>query len=59
MNKSLLIIIAILAFGAAAVMYYIGSTSSRVDELLDFWFYPIPLGVIAIIGLMKKKTPSE
>ena len=59
MNKTLLIVIAILAFGGAATMYSLGNSSGHMDELLDFWFYPIPLGVLAIIGLAAKKKTQE
>lgn len=60
MNKTVLMILMILSFTAAAIMFYLGSENSRMDELLDFWFYPIPLGIICMIGLArKKKTPAE
>lgn len=55
MNKGLLITIAVIAFLAAGVMFYLGNDSSNLDELLDFWFYPIPLGVLALIGIFKSK----
>ena len=60
MNKSVLIILMILSFAASALMYYLGNESGRMDELLDFWYYPIPLGVLCLVGLFKqKKTPAK
>jgi hypothetical protein len=55
MSKTLLIIIAVLAFVAAGVMFYLGNDSGHLSELLDFWFYPLPLGVISLIGAFRKK----
>ena len=55
MNKKLLQIIAFLSFGAAGAMYYIGNNNGHLSELLDFYYIPIPLGIIAMIVALKKE----
>lgn len=60
MNKGLLVVLAILCFGGSFTMYGLGSNGGHMTELLDFWFYPIPLGIICLFGLiLKKRTPAE
>ena len=54
MNKTLLIVLAAICFIAAGVMYYIGNNSSHLSELADFFYVPIPLGIIALIGAVRK-----
>ena len=56
MNKTASIILAVIAFLAAGIMYYLGSESSHLSELMDFYYYPIPLGVLGLIGAFKKKS---
>lgn len=55
MNKVLLIILAALCVIASAAMYIIGNDSSHLSELKDFWYVPLPLGLIAILGALRKK----
>lgn len=55
MNKTLLFILAILCIGASVAMYIIGSDSSHLSELKDFWYVPLPLGLIALLGALRKK----
>ena len=57
MNKKqvLFLVLAIVAAGASIAMYLIGSDSSHLSELLDFWYYPIPLAVISIVGIVTAK----
>lgn len=50
MNKWIYLIIALLSLGASVAMYVIGSNSSHVDELLNYFWYPLILSVITIIG---------
>jgi hypothetical protein len=57
MNKIVLVIIALICFIGATVMYVIGSDSSHLSELKDYWYLPIPLGIIALFGLVQKKQP--
>lgn len=60
MSKGLLVVLMILCFAGAATMYILGNDGNKLTELLDFWFYPIPLGILCLIGLTrKKKTPAE
>ncbi len=59
MSKGLLAVLMVLCFGGAATMYSLGNSSGHMDELLDFWFYPIPLGVICLLGLIFKKKAEE
>ena len=55
MNKGLLIALAVVCVVASAAMYIIGSDSSHLSELKDFWYVPLPLGLIAILGALRKK----
>jgi hypothetical protein len=41
--------IAAICFIAAGIMYYVGNDSSHLSELADFFYIPIPLGIIALI----------
>jgi len=36
-------------------MYLIGDNSSHLSELKDFFWTPIPLGILSLIGAFKKK----
>lgn len=54
MKRTLFILIALLAFVAAGVMYYIGNNSSHLSELADYFYVPIPLGIVALIGAIRK-----
>lgn len=53
MNKKTLSALSILCFSAAIGMFVVGSENSRLTELKDFFWAPIPLGVI--LGLLAKK----
>ena len=55
MNKKALYVVAFLSFAASAGMYLVGSTNGHLTELLDFFWIPVPLGVIAIIATFKKE----
>jgi hypothetical protein len=54
--KWVYLIIGILSVIASVVMYQIGSTSSHLSELYDYFLYPLPLAAIGIIGFFTKKT---
>lgn len=57
MKKPIFIIIAIVAFIAAAVMYLVGKDSSHLSELYDVFWIPLPLGLICLIlAFTSKKT---
>lgn len=53
MKKSLLIILAILAFAASLTMYFISKDSSHLSELYDLFWIPLPLGVLSIIAALR------
>lgn len=53
--KVFLIILAVLCIAASVVMYIVGSDSSHLSELKDFWYVPLPLAVVALLGAFKKK----
>jgi hypothetical protein len=54
MNKKQLNIIARLAFIIAFGMFLVGSNSSHMSELKDFFWVPIPIAIIALFAAMKK-----
>jgi hypothetical protein len=59
MNRTISIILVILGFGGAGTMYYLGSNSSHLSELMDFYYYVIPLGAFGLFNLFKPKKESE
>jgi len=54
MNKPVLFIIAALCIIGAVTMYLIGSESSHLSELKDFWYLPLPLGLVALFAAVRK-----
>lgn len=54
MNKSILLAVGIISFLAAIVMFLVGSNSSHLTELKDFFWVPIPLGILGLIGAFRK-----
>jgi len=59
MNKVVSVILSILCFVASFVMYKIGSTSSHLTELLDFFWMPLPLGIILMLLGIKANKPGS
>ncbi len=55
MGKQKLNILASLCFAAAVGMYAIGTSDSKLTELKDFFWIPIPLGIICTIVALRKK----
>lgn len=55
MKKGLLFILAIICIIASVAMYIIGNDSSHLSELKDFWYVPLPLALVAILGAIKQK----
>ena len=53
--KNLFFILSSLCFIAAGTMYYIGNDSSHLSELKDFFWVPIPLGIVSLLIALKKK----
>lgn len=49
-------IFGIICLVAAIVMYVIGSGSSHLSELADFFYIPIPLGIISIMLGFRKAS---
>ncbi len=54
-NKKVLTILGALCFATAAAMYVIGSNSSHLTELKDFFWVPLPLGLLLLIIAGRKK----
>jgi hypothetical protein len=48
-KKRLLYLLGLLCLAASAAMYFIGSNSGHLSELKDFWWMPLPLGIIALL----------
>ena len=48
-KKSVFGVLGVLALVASAIMYKVGSSSSHLSELKDFWWVPLPLGVICLL----------
>ncbi len=55
MGKQKLNILASLCFAAAVVMYAVGSSDGKLTELKDFFWVPIPLGLLCTIAALRKK----
>lgn len=53
MKSKILSILATLSFASAGAMYTIGSNNSHLTELKDFFWVPIPLGIV--LFLLAKK----
>ena len=54
-----ILILGIIVTIAAFVMKYIGETSSHLSELKDFWYIPLPLGILLIALAFKKSQPKK
>ncbi|MCP4441030.1 MAG: hypothetical protein GY810_19070 [Aureispira sp.] len=59
MSKKLLMNIALLAFGAAAMMYIVGTNDRKLSELADMFWLPIPLGILALGAAFRKKEEQQ
>lgn len=55
MKRGWLFALGTLCVGASVVMFMIGSNSSHLTELKDFFWVPLPLGVLLFIGGAIKK----
>jgi hypothetical protein len=56
--KKLAPILAGLCFFASAAMYQIGSTNSRLTELKDTFWIPLPLGIVFVLLTLKNRKSS-
>lgn len=52
--KTAYLVFGVLAFGASFLMFQVGSTSTHLSELKDYFLVPLPLGVI-LLGLGLKE----
>jgi hypothetical protein len=55
MNKKLAGTLGLLCIAVAFAMYMVGNKSSHLSELKDFWWAPVPLGVLLILYVINKK----
>lgn len=55
MNRKLLFALGGLAFVVALLMFIIGNNDSKLSELADLFWIPIPLGALFIAGGVFKK----
>ncbi|MFT5858195.1 MAG: hypothetical protein ACI865_000279 [Flavobacteriaceae bacterium] len=54
-NQILLLLLGIVCIGAAITMYVVGSDSSHLSELKDYWWIPLPLALVSFGGAFKKR----
>lgn len=47
-KKSLFFLLGVLCLAASVAMYVIGKNSSHLSELHDFFWIPLPLGLLAL-----------
>jgi len=57
-KKTVFLAIGILAIAASVVMYMAGKNSSRLTELKQYWWIPLPLALIALIAAGSSKPKS-
>ncbi len=51
-------VLGIICFAAAAFMWYVGSNSGNLTELKDFFWVPLPLGLLFLILAGRKKESA-
>ena len=54
-KKTIFGVLGVLCIAAAIAMYMIGKDSSRLSELKDFWWMPLPLGAILLLLASRTK----
>lgn len=60
MNKGILfIILGVICIAASIVMWKIGSESSHLSELKDYWYVPLPLAGVALIAGVKHLSAKK
>ncbi|MBN2730718.1 MAG: hypothetical protein JXR53_15945 [Bacteroidales bacterium] len=58
--KWFMLIIGILALIATIGMYYLGTSDpSHLDELLAFWWYPLPLAAIGFTAFFRMNSKKS
>ena len=55
MNKIVLVVIGFIFLIGAWVMRIVGGNSSHLSELREYWWIPLPLGLLCFLIAMKKK----
>lgn len=58
-KKVIFLALGVIAFVAAAVMYSVGTNNSNLTELLDYYWLPIPLGILFVAIAFKKTDKSS
>jgi hypothetical protein len=59
MNKKAVFgILGVLALAASAIMYKVGRSSSHLSELKDFWWIPLPLGILLLLAAASAKPKA-
>jgi hypothetical protein len=53
-KKTLFFLLGVLCLAASVAMYVIGKNSSHLSELSDFWWIPLPLGLLALFVAGRK-----
>ena len=47
-RKRVFFLLGALCIAASIIMYMVGKNSSHLSELSDFWWIPLPLGLLAL-----------
>jgi hypothetical protein len=55
MNKKTLYFIGVIGLIASAAMYFIGKESANLSELKEFWWIPLLVAALALVGAALKK----
>jgi hypothetical protein len=56
MNKKVFTILAVLCLVASVAMYVIGGNSSHLTELKDYFWVPLPLAALFLLGASRKRA---
>ena len=54
-SQILFLVLGIICIGAAITMYIVGNDSSKLSELKDYWWVPVPLSLVSFGAAFKKK----
>lgn len=53
--RTVFLVVAVLALVASIAMYMLGTTSSHLTELKQFWWAPLPVAVIFLLLASRKR----
>lgn len=56
MTRNIFIAVGLLAVVASLAMFMVGSNSSHMSELKEFWWAPLPVAIICFLVASKKKA---